>query len=92
MIKDNELTFRAKVGGKVERKKSFKLDPGKTPKEIDISSLDGSTAACIYKLEKDRLTICMSYFTKGPSKRPTEFKTGAEDGLMVLTLEKVKAK
>ena len=69
VIKDNELVVRADGGG-AERKKTFKLDPAKTPKEIDITSLDGqekdTTAACIYKLEKDRLTICMPYFTKDP--------------------------
>src|SRR5688500_11895016 len=40
VIKDNELTVRAADGG-AERKKTFKLDPTKTPKEIDITSLDG---------------------------------------------------
>lgn len=95
VIKDNELVAQADGGG-AERKKTFKLDPAKTPKEIDITSLDGrekdTTAACIYKLEKDRLTICIPYFTKDPSKRPTEFKAGADDGLMLFTLERVKGK
>ena len=96
VIKDNGLTVGNTEKAGRERKKTFKLDPSKTPKEIDITSLDGqekdTTAACIYKLEKDRLTICMPYFTKDPSKRPTEFKSGADDGLMLLTLERVKDK
>jgi RNA polymerase sigma-70 factor (ECF subfamily) len=96
VIKDNELTVRAADGGGAERRKTFKLDPARTPKEIDITSLDGqekdTTAACIYKLEGDRLTICMPYFTEDLSKRPAEFKAGADDGLMLITLEKVKAK
>src|SRR5436190_23346510 len=41
------------VGG---RRKTIKLDPGKSPKEIDMMSHDGQesgqTAAGIYKLEK----------------------------------------
>jgi uncharacterized protein (TIGR03067 family) len=93
VIKDDALTVGA---GGAERKKAFKLDPTKTPKEIDITSLDGQekdvTAACIYKFEKDKLTICIPYFTNDPSKRPKEFKAGADDGLMLITLEKVKAK
>ncbi|QJX00720.1 TIGR03067 domain-containing protein [Frigoriglobus tundricola] len=96
LIKDTELVVRAADGGGAERKKTFKLDPAKTPKEIDVTSLDGqekdTTAACIYKLEKDRLTICMPYFTKDPSRRPTEFKAGADDGLMLITMVRVKAK
>ena len=95
VIKDDKLTVRPTNVEGVERKKTFKLDPSKTPKEIDFTSLDGQekdmTAACIYKLEKDKLTVCMPYY-KDPSKRPKEFKAGADDGLMLITLERVKAK
>ena len=96
VIKDNGLTFQNTEKAGRERKQTFKLDPGKTPKEIDITSLDGQekdkTAACIYKLDGDRLTICMPYFVKDSSVRPKEFKAGGDDGLMLLTLERVKAK
>ncbi len=34
----------------------------------------------------------MPYFVKGPSKRPTEFKTKEGDGLMRFVLERVKGK
>src|SRR5207244_1966927 len=92
VIKDNELTVGAADGSGAKRQKTFKLDPAKMPKEIDITSLDGqekdTTAACIYKLEKDRLTICMPYFTKDPSVRPKEFKAGVDDGIMLITLER----
>lgn len=81
-------------GGGQGRKKSIKLDPTKSPKEIDITSHDGQekdkTAACIYKLDGDRLTICIPYFAKDTSVRPKEFK--ADDGIMVITLERAKAK
>jgi uncharacterized protein (TIGR03067 family) len=94
VFKDNEMTVHGDNGR--ERKKTFKLEPAKTPKEIDITSLDGqekdTTAACIYKLEKDRLTICMPYFVKDSSVRPKEFKAGADDGIMLMTLERVKPK
>jgi len=89
------ITLADPTGGGKDRKKTFKLDFSKSPKHIDISSLDGEeknqTAACIYKLEKDRLTICMPYF-KDPTVRPKEFKGGADDGNMLITLERVKAK
>ena len=96
VIKDDGITLPSPTGDGKDRKKTFKVDPTKSPKEIDITSLDGQekdqTAACIYKLDKDRLTICIPYFTKDPSIRPKEFKAGADDGIMLITLERVKAK
>jgi RNA polymerase sigma-70 factor (ECF subfamily) len=96
VIKDDGFTFSTTAKAGRERKKTFKLDPTKTPKEIDLTSLDGQekdqTAACIYKLDGDRLTICLPYFVKDPSVRPKEFKAGAGSGLMLLTLERMKAK
>ncbi len=66
---------------KAELKSTFKLDPSKSPKSIDVIALDGplkgQTAAGIYKLEKDRLTICIPNFPPAdPSKRPTKFQAG----------------
>jgi uncharacterized protein (TIGR03067 family) len=96
IIKDNDLTIPSPKGDGKDRKKTFKLDASKSPKQIDITSLDGAekdqTAACIYKLEKDRLTLCIPYFAKDPTVRPTEFKAGADDGIMLMTLERVKQK
>ena len=51
VIEGDGITVPDPTGGGAERKKTFKLDPAKTPKEIDITSLDGqekgTTAACI---------------------------------------------
>jgi uncharacterized protein (TIGR03067 family) len=95
-VKDNGLTFSNTEKPGRERKKTFKLDPSKTPKELDLTSLDGqekdTTAACIYKLDGDRLTICMPYFAKDRSVRPKEFKVDASGNVMLLTLERVKGK
>jgi uncharacterized protein (TIGR03067 family) len=95
VIKGDELSVGSADGG-ATRQKTFKVDPTKSPREIDLTSLDGqekdTTAACIYKLDGDRLTICMPYFTKDPSTRPKEFKAGADDGFMVITLERVNSK
>ncbi|MBP3958403.1 TIGR03067 domain-containing protein [Gemmata sp. G18] len=90
------LTFSSTAKAGRERKMTIKLDPSKAPKHLDLTSLDGqekdTTAACIYKLDGDRLTICMPYFVPDPSVRPKEFKSGKDDGLMLLTLERMKAK
>ena len=87
-----EIYVEGKTGGRV-RKKTFTLGASKSPKEIDITSLDGAeegeVAACIYKLEKDKLTLCMPYWTKEINKRPKEFKASVDDGLMVMFLERV---
>jgi RNA polymerase sigma-70 factor (ECF subfamily) len=95
VIKDDELILPSPVEGGKERRKTFKLDPSKAPMRIDITSHDGQekgqTAACIYKLEKDRLTLCMPYFTNDPGKRPTEFKATADNGMMLIILDRAKA-
>lgn len=68
VIEGDKMTLRHADGSGGKRTKTFKLDPTKTPKELDITSHDGSengeTAACIYKLENDRLTICMPRFQR----------------------------
>jgi RNA polymerase sigma-70 factor (ECF subfamily) len=96
VIKDNEMSLLSPKDDGKDRKKTFQLDPKKSPKEMDLTSLDGQekgqTAACIYKLEKDKLTLCIPYFVKDPTIRPKEFKAGEDDGIMVLVLERVKGK
>jgi uncharacterized protein (TIGR03067 family) len=96
VVKDNGLTFSNTEKPGRERKQTFKLDPSKTPKELDLTSLDGqekdTTAACIYKIDGDRLTICMPYFAKDRSVRLKEFKADASGDVMLLTLERVKGK
>ncbi|MDY3558387.1 TIGR03067 domain-containing protein [Gemmata sp. JC673] len=95
-IKGRGLTFSNTQKPGRERKQTFTLDPSKTPKALDLTSLDGqekdTTAACIYRLDGDKLTICMPYFAKDPSVRPKEFKADASGDLMLLTLERVKGK
>jgi uncharacterized protein (TIGR03067 family) len=96
VFKDNELIVGIANGNGAERKSNFKLDPAKMPTEIDITSLDGQekgqTTAGIYKLDKDRLTICMPYSPKNPGDRPKEFKAGADDNVLLIVLERVKPK
>jgi RNA polymerase sigma-70 factor (ECF subfamily) len=101
VFKRDEIIIKSGDGTGGERKKKFKLDSGKTPKAIDITSLDGQekgvTSACIYSLvksqSKGRLRLCMPYSPKkDPSERPTEFRTQVGDGLMLIVLERVNPK
>jgi uncharacterized protein (TIGR03067 family) len=64
------------------------LDPSKMPATIDVipdgGPSQGKRVLGIYKLEKDRLTICMA---DADQPRPREFKaeTGSKQTLMVFT-------
>ena len=67
--------FREKAGAG-----TFKLDAGKSPKQIDIVP-DGGKAGTIegiYKVEKDKLVLCIA----GPKgKRPTAFESKEGSGV-----------
>src|SRR5919201_5906858 len=81
-VKGDEMTWNS--GGASVRKSRIRLDPSKTPKEIDITALDGpdrgTTYLGIYSLEKGQLRLC--YSAKG---RPKEFKTErGESGELVI--------
>lgn len=53
-----------------------KLDPSKTPKEIDVTVTEGDQAGTvllgIYEIDEDTLKVCFDWEGKN---RPTEFKT-----------------
>ena len=86
VIKGNDLS----IGN---RKSTFKIDPTKSPKAIDVTPLDGpqkgKVIPGIYALEKGQLRICIS---NGPndSDRPKEFKAEPGTGYVVITLERAK--
>ncbi|HLW68652.1 MAG TPA: TIGR03067 domain-containing protein [Gemmataceae bacterium] len=76
-------------------KATIKLDSSKSPKQIDLVALTGKdkgkTIEGIYKLEKDRLMICMRGPEAAEKGRPKEFSSGdAGSGLGIMTLERVK--
>ena len=70
---------------------NYKLDPTKSPAEIDLTETraNGKTETMygIYKLEGDTLTICAAMSDK-PADRPKEFKTTPESKTMMMTLKK----
>ena len=76
------------------REHAFEIDPLAQPKAMDLTPGDGPAKGkklpcAIYKLDGDKLTICIDKEGQA-GKRPTEFKTGAGDGLALITLERVK--
>jgi uncharacterized protein (TIGR03067 family) len=87
-----QLTFRGdKVTLSVLDKAkdgTFKTDPTKTPKQIDLQAFGPNTAPGIYRIEKDTLTIC---FSEG-GKRPTAFESAAGTRNVLLVLKRGAAK
>jgi uncharacterized protein (TIGR03067 family) len=94
-IKDDKVTFsgdKMTIKTKMrDQEGTFKLDPTKKPKAIDIKPSEGSekgqTIQGIYSLEGDRLKFC---FARDGKERPSEFATKAGSGLMMVELKRAK--
>ena len=93
-----KVTFYA---GKVARESTFKIDPTKKPKSIDLTTAkldpEGNklTLPGIYQIDGDTLKFAQSSqaFTKGVVlKRPTDFDSKTGVSVLILRREKEKAK
>ena len=88
-------TFTVKRGDEVVAKGTFKLDPAKSPKAIDMTITEGredkdkgKEVRGIYQLDKTTLKWCFS--EPGVAERPTEFATKEGDKRIFATLTKDK--
>jgi len=94
VFKGDEI-FAVKPTGEEPHLK-FKLDPGKTPKAIDLIHIEGSdkgkTAAGIYCLKDGRLRVCINIFGQDTTQRPKQFKTQAGTGVVAGIFERAKQK
>jgi uncharacterized protein (TIGR03067 family) len=72
--------------GKQSLDLTFKMDPGKTPKTIDMTFVSGpekdKVLHGIYKLDADTYTVCRHVDPDQP--RPTVFETKKDSGLMLV--------
>jgi uncharacterized protein (TIGR03067 family) len=78
-------------GSGTPHKGTFKIDPTKKPKTIDITFTDGpnkgETMLGIYEVNADTYTICAKPMTK---ERPTEFSAKQGSGCVLEVLMKQK--
>jgi uncharacterized protein (TIGR03067 family) len=87
-LKGDEYTLKS---GDQVRKGVFKLDPSKSPKQLDIVAGEGpnkgKSLLAIYELDGDTLRYCVAQ----PGKpRPTEFSSKADSGLSVYVYKRAK--
>jgi uncharacterized protein (TIGR03067 family) len=70
---------------------TYKIDPTKTPKTIDITfkggPLDGMTMLGVYELEGDTYKVCLP---AGGKERPKELASKPGSGLILEVLKRVK--
>jgi len=89
--------FSVKRGDETMIKGTFKLDPSKNPKEVDLEVQGGikaegdigKTAQGIYILKGDELKLCVLH--PGGTDRPSEFSAPAGSERMFITLKREKS-
>jgi RNA polymerase sigma-70 factor (ECF subfamily) len=89
VVKDDKATMTSPDGRTDDG--VLKLDPGKTPKEIDLVVNEGGQDKAhpgIYKLEGDTLTLCVSH---PPDERPGAFATKDGARFPIVAVFKKKA-
>jgi uncharacterized protein (TIGR03067 family) len=83
-------TYAATVGTLTD-KGTIAVDPGKSPKTMDITGTEGpnrgKTYPCLYELKEDTLTVCYGLDFK---TRPAELKTGGDAQRMLVVYKRKK--
>jgi uncharacterized protein (TIGR03067 family) len=84
--------FAFKYDGKVIWRATFKLDPSKKPKAIDMTITEGENKGQailgIYGWDKDALRWCTA--SAGETERPKEFASGAGSNIALYVFKKEK--
>jgi uncharacterized protein (TIGR03067 family) len=87
-LKGDQFTFRQ---GADSTHGTFKVDPAKQPKTIDVTFTDGpdkgKTIVGVYELKGDTYKVCLQLKGK---ERPKEFRSQAESGHVLQVLQRVR--
>lgn len=82
--------YRVQLGDEKPQEGTYKIDPGKKPRTIDINRTTGpekgKKQVGIYELTDNALKICAC---EAGNERPTDFDTSAKPGYTVLILKRV---
>jgi uncharacterized protein (TIGR03067 family) len=71
---------------------AVKVDTATTPKCIDLNFLSPKASyEGVYKVEKDKLTVCLGPPGDGAKERPLDFETKDKEGRRLLVFEREKA-
>jgi uncharacterized protein (TIGR03067 family) len=81
------LLRHSKDEGK-EEEGTFKADPKKSPKHLDIT-IKNKTLHGIYELKGDELTVCYEAGDKADN-RPSQFATNKEEELVLIVFKRQK--
>jgi uncharacterized protein (TIGR03067 family) len=79
----NKITFRQ--GTKEESEGTFKIDPTKKPRHIDLT-IEGKPVPGIYAFEGGKLKICVNQ----GAERPTEFSSPEGSKITLIVLKRAK--
>ncbi len=84
-------TLKVYQGVKLAQTLTFRIDPAKDPKEIDLTQPGSKrTWPGIYRFDGDLLSIATGFGKKERATRPKSFEDKA--GLLILILKRAKAK
>ena len=95
---DMRLVFKGNTGSirnkdKVLSEGTITIDPTKKPKTLDLKVTkgdnSGKTSLAIYELDGDTLKACWTFFAVD-RKRPTDFATKPDSGLLLITYRREK--
>jgi uncharacterized protein (TIGR03067 family) len=93
-VRGDEITWGDPIQG--ETKTSFKIDPSKSPKAIEITALDGKTKGKslqgIYRFEGERLTVCLPEGRQAEEGRTRPEEFGGGQGMSLFVLERIEDK
>jgi uncharacterized protein (TIGR03067 family) len=87
-FKGEKLVLRHSKDEGKEVEATFKADPKKSPRHLDIT-IKNKTLHGIYEVKGDQLKVCYETGDK-PENRPTKFATNKEEELVLIVFKRQK--